>query len=105
MLPTSGPGGHPLTAREHPCGLLSRMCTCLASSRVGASTMTDGARPKGRRPPGAASPVSVWTMGSTKARVLPHPVLARPTRSVPASRISSVCACRSERTETVRLWH
>jgi len=72
------------------------LCTCLASSRVGASTMTAGALPKGRRPPGAVSPVSVWTMGRTKARVLPHPVLARPTRSVPASSISSVCACKSE---------
>lgn len=49
-------------------------CTCLASSRVGVSTMTRGLRPRSGCFPATAG-ASRSTMGSTKARVLPQPVL------------------------------
>ncbi len=67
-------------------------CTCLASSRVGSSTITLGCRPKVRRPLGPMLSASFSTIGNTKASVLPHPVRARPTMSFPASNNSSVWA-------------
>ena len=78
--------------------------TCLASSRVGSSTMTDGVRPNFRRPPGPAMVARRSTIGSTKARVLPHPVRARPTRSLPSSNSVRVCACRVQRTLRFKMW-
>src|SRR5690349_9842003 len=52
--------------------------TCIASSRVGASTSAEGFLP--RSPSGSA-----LRMGSAKAAVLPVPVAAWPTRSCPVS--------------------
>ena len=55
--------------------------TCLASSRVGASTITRGARPFSGRAAWLPSS-SRCTMGSTNASVLPHPVLHGQARAV-----------------------
>lgn len=73
--------------------------TCLASSRVGASTMTEGGRPWVRlvRAPSPLVPASRSTIGSTKARVFPQPVRARPTKSLPASSGVRHCAWMSNR--------
>ena len=50
-----------------------QMRTCFASSLVGARTMTRGVRPLSLAMEPALASVS--TMGSTKASVLPQPVL------------------------------
>ena len=56
--------------------------TCLASSRVGASTMQRGSLL--RLPPSKSSAISFSMTGRAKARVLPEPVRARPIKSRPA---------------------
>ena len=70
------------------------MCTCFASSLVGASRATNGWRPCARRPfaGNGFSALIASTMGNTNANVLPHPVLALPTKSLPSSTVWNVMA-------------
>ena len=60
----------------------STSATCCASSRVGTSTRPRGALPRRRGSTSAASRVS---RGRPNASVLPDPVWARPSTSLPAS--------------------
>ena len=64
--------------------------TCLASSRVGASTSARGARPRASL--AALSPRRRSMMGSAKASVLPEPVRALAIMSRPASSRAKDCA-------------
>lgn len=65
--------------------------------------MTEGGRPAGLRPLGPTSLASISMMGSTKASVLPQPVRARPTMSLPPSTGARHCAWMSNSASMPRL--
>mmetsp|Transcript_63352 Transcript_63352/g.196591 ORF Transcript_63352/g.196591 Transcript_63352/m.196591 type:complete len:233 (+) Transcript_63352:1118-1816(+) len=95
-------GTPPKTASERTLANLANLehsaSICVASSRVGASTRTGGlaAEEPPLAPPAASVSAISLKAGSRKARVLPLPVLATATRSLPVTAAGQPCAWMGE---------